>query len=151
MITHRGEVDWSTPSEPHPSLRPVETDPGGVLAVITSAGYVNADETQFPRIKDFIKRVDDVLKFYGTLEENAASCLFNSVEANEGMTFSIWTSDKAMMASAYRSGVHADNLKRHLSKPMFDRSSFTRLRLLVSRGTWDGADPREFAARPAEL
>jgi hypothetical protein len=141
VIAHRGEADWSTPSEPHPVLQPIDSDPGGVMAVITSAGYVSVDETQFPRIKDFLKRVGDVIEFYGTLEDNTARCLFNAVEAREGMTFSVWSSDKGMMASAYKSGVHADNLKRHQVSPMFDRSSFTRLRLLESSGTWDGADP----------
>jgi len=145
VITHRGAADWSTSSEPHPALQPLGSDPGGVMAVITSAGYVSVDETQFPRIRDFQERVDDVIEFYGTLEENTARCLFNAVNAREGMTFSVWSSDKGMMASAYKSGVHADNLKRHMETPMFDRSSFTRLRLLESSGTWDGADPRTVA------
>ena len=141
VIAYRGESNWSTPTEPHPVLVPTE-DPGGVLAVITSAGYVSPDESEFPRIKDFLKRIEDVIEFYGTLEANTARCLFNAVEAREGMTFSVWTSDKEMMASAYRAGVHADYLARHQASPMFDYSSFTRLRLLKSAGLWNGVDPR---------
>lgn len=146
VIAHRGEVDWSTPTEPHPALAPVDRDPGGVLAVITTAGYVSRDASQRPRIIDFLARVDQVVDHYRTLDANTAAMLFNAVEAKDGMTFSIWKSDPQMIASAYRSGVHPENLARHRETPMFDRSSFTRLRLLASSGTWDGVDPRAAAA-----
>ena len=85
------------------------------------------------------------MDFYGTLEANAARALFNAVDWPEGMTFSVWKSDRGMISSAYRAGLHSENLALHKERPMFDRSSFTRLRLLASRGTWDGADPREVA------
>jgi hypothetical protein len=142
VIAHRGEVDWSRPGEAHPALVPLGADPGGVMAVITSAGYVTRDAARLPQIVDFQRRVDAVRAYYGTLEANVALCLFNAVDTPEGMTFTIWKSDRAMMSSAYRSGTHSENLARHQERPMFDRSSFTRLRLLASCGSWDGADPR---------
>lgn len=146
VIAHRGEVDWSTATEPHPALQPVDEDPSGVIAVVTSAGFLSRDETQHDRIRRFLKKVDSVIDFYGTLEENAARCLFNLAGTPEGMTFSVWRSDRGMMAGAYRQGLHSQYLGQHKEDAMFDRSSFTRLRLLDSTGTWDGVDPRVVAA-----
>ena len=145
VISHRGKVNWATEDEPHPALTPLETDPGGVIAVITSASYDVIDESQFSRIRAFQEKVDHVLAYYGTLEANVARSLFNFTNAQDGITFSVWTSDAEMMATAYRNGVHAVYLKEHRKIPMFDHSSFTRLRLLDSSGTWDGQDPRRVA------
>ncbi len=145
VISHRGKVNWSTKDEPHPALTPLETDPGGVIAIVTSAGYDTIDESQFPRIRAFQEKVDDVLVYYGTLKANVARSLFSATKAASGMTFSVWTSDEEMMATAYRHGTHAEYLREHRKEPMFDHSSFTRLRLLESSGTWDGKDPRQEA------
>lgn len=146
VIAHRGEVDWSTETEPHPALLPLGEDPGGTMAVITSAGYLRPAQDELDRIKPFLKRVNEVVDWYRTLESNAAAMLFNAVESKQGMTFSIWKSDPGMLGSAYKSGKHSEFLKMHQSDPMFDMSSFTRLRLLASSGSWDGADPRVLAA-----
>ena len=116
------------------------------MAVITSAGYDSAESATPERVRDFLARVDDVIEWYGTLEANKARCLFNAVKAKQGMTFSVWKSDRDMMATAYRGGTHSDYIKRNQETPMFDHSSFTRLRLMESRGTWDGRDPRAEAA-----
>ena len=141
VIAHRGEVDWSTPDDPHPVLVPVDTDPGGVMAVITSAGYVSRDESQLPRIRDFLAKVEEVRDFYATLQANVARQLFNLIGTPEGMTFSIWRDDPGMMRAAYKDGTHRAYMERHKAEPMFDRSSFSRFRLLAARGDWDGMDP----------
>lgn len=142
VIAHRGEVNWSTSTEPHPVLKPLEQDPKGVIAVVTTAGFLSRDESQHERIRTFLKKVDAVVEFYGALEENTARSLFNLAGTPEGMTFSVWRSDRGMMAGAYKPGVHSKYLNEHKEYAMFDRSSFTRLRLLDSTGTWNGADPR---------
>lgn len=46
-----------------------------------------------------------------------------------------------MIGAAYKSGIHKAQLERHQSSPLFDHSSFTRARILASKGTWDGTDP----------
>jgi hypothetical protein len=147
VVAHRGEVDWSTDTEPHPGLEALAQDPGGVMAVITSAGYDSAETATPERVRDFLKRVDQVIEWYGSLEANIARCLFNAVTARQGMTFSVWKSDRDMIATAYKGGTHSDYIKRNQETPMFDHSSFTRLRLLNSRGSWDGIDPREAAVQ----
>jgi hypothetical protein len=43
-----------------------------------------------------------------------------------------------MIAAAYKSGVHKAMLDSHTADPMFDYSSFSRLALQASKGTWDG-------------
>ncbi len=149
VISHRGKVDWSTKDEPHPEPKPLEADPGGVLAVVTSAGYGKIDESQFARIRNFQEKVDHVIDYFGTLDANIARSLFTATEARQGMTFSVWRSDATMATSAYRSGVHAEYIQQHKKESLFDYSSFTRLRLLDSCGSWDGIDPREAALSEA--
>jgi hypothetical protein len=146
VIAHRGDVDWSTETEPHPALTPLGEDPGGTMAVITTAGYLRPAQDEMDRIKPFLRKVNEVVDWYQTLECNAAAMLFNAVESKQGMTFSVWKSDPGMLGSAYRNGKHSEFLKMHQSEPMFDMSSFTRLRLLASSGSWEGRDPRASAA-----
>lgn len=141
VIAHRGEVDWSTKDEPHPAPKPLSEDPGGPMVVITSAGFTWMDESRHPALKDFLQRVDRVVEHYRSLEGNLGAQLFNANGTPEGMTFSIWKDDAAMLAAAYREGRHPENLSQHRKSPMFDRSSFTRMRLLKNIGTWDGRDP----------
>ncbi len=141
VVAYRGEADWSTNTEPNPEIVPLETDPGGRIAVITSAGYDLPNPKEDPRLPAFLKGIEEVVAFYRTLEENLAATLFNAVEAKQGLTFSIWKTDEGMMASAYKSGLHSKYLRQHQSDPMFDRSSFMRLRLLDSSGSWEGVNP----------
>lgn len=146
VISDRGFRNWATPADPTPELKPLDADPGGRLGVITSAGYEpRPDGSLDPRVKPFLAKINNVVEYYGTLDENLARCLFNAAGWAFGMTFSIWKSDRGMMASAYRSGTHSDYLHEHLGQPMFDYSSFTRVRLLDSAGTWDGVDPAKAA------
>lgn len=151
VIAHRGDVDWSSPGGTHPDLSPLADDPGGATAVITSAGYLSRDASQLPRITAFLEKVDHVIDHFGTLEANVARCLFNSPDTGDGMTFSVWRNDRDMLTSAYREGLHPQYLKQSQVEPMFDRSSFTRLRLVASSGTWDGIDPRAKATAAAAL
>jgi len=46
-----------------------------------------------------------------------------------------------MKRAAYKSGVHKAQLARHQGSALFDRSSFTRGRVMASRGAWGGVDP----------
>jgi len=146
VIAHRGEVDWSTVDEAHPALAPVERDPGGVMAVITSAGYASREEARHDQIRDFLRKVEQVRAFYGTLEANVVRMVFNPATVADGITFSVWRSDAGMLAAAYKDGAHRKYIDQHKAEAMFDRSSFTRLRLMASRGRWDGTDPLAEAA-----
>jgi hypothetical protein len=146
VIAHRGELDLSTAQEPHPALAPVASDPGGVMAVFTSAGYDTRDEARHDQIRDFLRKVEEVRAFYGTLEANVVHMVVGPPDTVDGVTFSVWRSDAGMLAAAYKDGTHRKYMDQHKEDPMFDRSSFTRVRLLASRGSWDGADPRAVAA-----
>jgi len=46
-----------------------------------------------------------------------------------------------MMQAAYRPGHHRDQMEYQRTTGHFDRSSFTRTRILASKGTWNGSDP----------
>lgn len=125
-------------------------DPGGALAVMTSAGYDEENLSDLPRILDFTAKVDEVRSWYDTLDENVVNGNFqHQHEDIDGMTFSIWKSDEAMMKAAYGAGTHRTYLSAQKSHKLADRTSYLRNRVMASKGTWDGIDPVELTNQPA--
>jgi len=142
-VTHRGAVNWRGTVQSDSAVTPAPDDPGGPLVVFTSAGYATPSHEDLPRIRKFLVEVDRVRNFYATLPGNIRRAVFNGfgVDGHEGLTVSLWRDDAAMLAAAYQDGHHRDQLNAHRKAEMFDHSSFTRARILASKGLWDGVDP----------
>lgn len=121
------------------ALTPTETDPGGPIAVMTSAGYDPESAGDVDRMRDFRENVDRVRAWYDTLDANLVNG--NFITGVDGMTFTLWASDAAMKAAAYGPGVHRTQLDRQLAERMADRTSYTRSRVLRSVGVWGGVAP----------
>ena len=140
---HRGRVNWRGGVRDETSFTTAATDPGGPLLVLTSAGYENPGPGDVKRIKNFLEQVDNVVDFYASLPSNIRRAVYSGVgvEQIDGMTVSLWENDAAMMQAAYRPGLHKEQMDFHRNYDHFDRSSFTRTRILESKGTWDGSDP----------
>jgi hypothetical protein len=141
--SHRGKVNWRGSVKENETFATCQTDPGGPLMVFTSAGYENPGPDDMPRIVNFIREVDRVQDFYATLPDNIRRAVFSGggVDGHDGMTVSLWRTDAAMMAAAYKQGHHRDQMDYQRQVGHFDRSSFTRARILTSKGTWDGSEP----------
>lgn len=141
--SHRGKANWRGAVLENATIVAAPSDPGGPLMVITSAGYDDPGPEDAPRIVNFIREVDRVQDYYGTLPENIRRDVFSGagVDGHNGMTITLWRSDAGMMAAAYKPGHHKEQLDYHRNVGHFDYSSFTRARVLASRGSWDGGDP----------
>ena len=141
--SHHGKVNWRGQVMENSSITTAPTDPGGPLVVFTSAGYDNPGPDDLPRIGNFLREVDKVQEYFGTLPENIRRAVFSgsAVDAHDGMTVSIRRNDAAMMKAAYKPGHHRDQMNYHSEKGHFDRSSFTRGRIISSKGSWGGGDP----------
>jgi hypothetical protein len=117
---------------------------GGRLVVLTSAGFNDLPRDQLmadmPRRIDFLRNVDRVIDWYATLPPNLARANLHlrAMGHIDGLTVSVWESDEAMMAAAYKPGIHHTQLDRYKAEHTADRSSFTRARLLRAKGSWDG-------------
>ncbi|MFN8829372.1 MAG: hypothetical protein ACK50Q_00235 [Labrys sp. (in: a-proteobacteria)] len=138
-VRHHGETNWrGTLSDA--TLACAADDPGGPLVVITSAGFNAPGPADMPRIADFNRRVEQVKFAYRTLPGNRVSDVFSGarVDGHDGMTVTLWADVPAMMAAAYKDGVHREQMDLHRAAAMIDRSSFTRNRVLAATGTWDG-------------
>lgn len=146
-VQHRGEVRWRGVLEKDSAIHPSETDPQGQLAIITSASFddpTNPDE--IPRMSRFAVKVAEAIDFLGEQPGNLRRDVFNGgFDGREGFTLSLWESDDAMLKAAYHSGHHRALMDESRDGSLFDRSSFTRLRILKSSGSWDG-DPLIAAA-----
>jgi len=140
---HRGEVKWRDFVQENSAIRVAETDPKGPMVILTSAGYTDPGPQDIPRIKEFLAGVHAVIEFYGTLPDNLRRAVFAGagVDGREGCTMTLWKNDRAMLGAAYKNGVHKEQLARHQQEDLFDRSSFTRGRVIASKGTWGGSDP----------
>jgi len=139
-ISHRGKVNWRGPVEDGSAIRATPDDPGGPLAVVTSAGFLSRDAAMLPRIRRFIAGVSEVMAWYGTLPANLRNDVFNGPDGREGFTLSLWRSDDAMRAAAYQPGRHRARMEESRDGLLMDYSSFTRLRVIGSHGDWEG-DP----------
>jgi hypothetical protein len=146
-ITHRGETAWFGDLENASRFVPAgrDDDPGGRLVVLASAGFNDLPPDQMtadmPRRLDFLRNVDRVVEWYATLPTNLARANFvlRAMGHIDGLTVSVWESDDAMLAAAYKPGTHRTQIDRYKTEHTADRSSFTRARLLRAKGSWDGA------------
>jgi len=138
-VMHRGECNHLDREAPGTLFEVSQSDPGGRCMVITTAGFVFVPDLKIERVIDFRRNVDLTSDWMRTAE----GCLVTQVFAphtygDDGFTMSVWRDDASMMAAAYRTGVHRSQIERHKSENVFDRSSFTRFRILDSRGSWAG-------------
>lgn len=142
-FAHRGEVNWRREVRHDGTIAAARTDPGGPLMVFTSAGYENPGRDDVPRIVLFLKEVDNVQAYYGTLPGNIRQAVYSGagVDGHDGITVSLWRDDASMMAAAYKPGHHRSQIDYHRDNGLFDRSSFSRARIISSKGVWDGSDP----------
>ena len=135
-----GKTNWFSHSDLR--LEVADVDPGGPLAVMTSAGYDDESLSYLPRILDFTSKVDKVRSWYDTLDGNLINGNYQHQHLEiDGMTFSIWKSDEAMTEAAYGLGPHREYLNAQKTDKLADRTSYLRNRVIASKGTWGGADP----------
>jgi len=140
-VMHRGDVNWRGNVESGTAIRPSTEDEAGPLVVVTSAGFLSREPDQIPRIARFARGVQEVMEFFSESEGNVRRETFNGgFDQREGFTVSLWRDDEAMMQTAYWEGTHRTLMDQSRDGSLFDRSSFTRARIVVSNGSWDG-DP----------
>jgi hypothetical protein len=138
-FAHRGSVNWRGTVQDGLAIRPTSQKPEGPLVVITSAGFNSLRSDQRPRFVRFNRGVQDVIKFYGQAAGNLRRDVFvGDFDRRDGFTVSLWRDDKAMMEGAYHEGKHRALMDQSRDGSLFDRSSFTRTRLVSSCGSWDG-------------
>ncbi len=138
-VSHRGAVNWRGHLQDGDAVRAARVDPGGPLAVLTSAGFRSRDAGTLPRIRRFVAGVTDVLAAYGRLPSNVRRAAFRAgFDGRDGFTLSLWRSDDGMREAAYRPGMHRTQIDDDKAGLLSDRTSFTRMRVLRSRGDWEG-------------
>jgi hypothetical protein len=143
-VAHRGECNHLERGRPRALFEPADDDPGGPLFVMTTAGYV--PPPSLPRVIDFRVHVDKVRASLQSVEGCVASQVFAPhTLGDDGVTLSLWKSDAAMFEAMYRPGIHRVQVDRHKRDNLADRTSFTRFRVLATRGRWGGVDPVERA------
>jgi len=141
-VKHHGEVNWFHKAGTDCRIEIASDDPGGPLAVITSAGFDVAPGDDLGRVTDFLANADRVEDWFDTLEANIVHATFGGWTADiDGITFSIWKNDRAMMDSTYMPGIHRTQMDRYKSENTADRTSFTRARIVRSVGSWGDSDP----------
>ena len=145
---HHGECNHLHRDCPGAIFEAISPDPGGPLMVLTTAGYQFGPELKMERVIDFRRKVDLVNDWFRTLEGCVAAQPFTPhTKGDDGYTLSVWRDEASMLDATYRSGVHRTQMDQHKLTSLFDRSSFTRCRILESWGQWNGEDPIASEAR----
>ncbi len=147
VVGHRGAVDWLDRSSPGLILTPTAENPGGPLAVLTTAGFVLDENFDLTRAQDFAFNTERVREVMSAAPGNVLTHMLSAAEpaGPDGITFTIWQSDAAMRDTAYQRGRHREQIDRYKAEHTADRTSFTRLRVRISSGTWNGVDPIQTA------
>lgn len=149
-LAHRGECNHLDRDNPGLLLATHDDDPGGPLIVLTTAGFDLGPDLDMNRVIDFRRNVDQVRAAVAIATGNVARQVFTPhTRGDDGMTMTIWRDDAAMSAFAYRPGEHRERIDRHKREQTCDRTSFTRLRAVRTRGSWEGRDPVAAAAGDA--
>jgi hypothetical protein len=139
-ITENATISSATP--PGELFDVSEEGSGGPLAVVTTAGYQLGFEANMGRVVAFRHKVDEVGAWMKDLEGCSFSRAFTPHAVGyDGFTVSVWRSDEDMLRASYRVGLHRNYMDGHKTSSDFDRSSFTRFRILESSGKWNGKDP----------
>jgi len=91
------------------------------------------------RVIDFRVHVDKVHAWLKSADGRVASQVFTPhTVGDDGVTMSLWRSDAVMLSATYRPGTHREQIDRHKRDVIVDCTSFTRLRVLQTRGRWVG-------------
>lgn len=141
-VAHRGECNHLDRGTPGAVLDAHGEDPGGPLVVMTTGGYVVGPDFDRSRAIDFTHRSARVREVATLAPGNLVQQVFYPhIPGGDPVTMTVWQSDSAMSAFAYRSGLHREMIERHKRVGMLDRTSFTRLRAVRTSGSWNGRDP----------
>ena len=103
---------------------------------------INFGATDRRSNSNFRRNVDKVHEWIQEADGRVASQVFTPhTVGDDGVTMSLWRNDAAMNERMYRPGLHRSLVERHMRERMADRTSFTRFRVLATRGQWGGRDP----------
>ena len=142
--SHHGIVNWLEPTDPglvfEPGPRPQE---GAQFVVITSAGWTLDGRFDVNKAIDFGRGVNSVRSDMKGVDGLYFQHGFNfpGLLTVDGPTVTMWRDDNATRAFAYRTGTHKTEMDHYRLHDTADRSSFTRLRVLRSRGSVQGYTP----------
>jgi hypothetical protein len=143
-FAHRGEINWLDPAEPGLvfDVGP-ELGDGEPFVVITSAGWRLDEHFSLDKALDFGRGVAEVRRSMAEAEGLYFQHAFG-IDDHLGVdspTVTMWRDDPAMRAFAYRPGTHKTEIDHYRAQVNADRTSFTRLRVLRSRGSVQGYEP----------
>ena len=142
-FNHRGEVNWLDREAPGPVFAPSgdgrTDDP---FVAVTSVGWILDEHFDLARVLDFGRGSARVVATLSGVDGLHSGQVFTFPQfEHDTLTVTFWRDAAAMRSFAYRPGEHKDQMDRFRRLQTADRTSFTRLRVLGSRGTWMGSDP----------
>jgi hypothetical protein len=147
---HHGAANYLDRTNPGPlfdSMLPDEPMDGPVVALTTS-GWNVGENLDMNRVLQFGAGAQAVrISMTGVPGLHAQhSFFFPRVLECDPITVTFWRDEASIRAFAYGHGSHRRQLDRHRAENLADRTSFTRLRVVDSAGTWCGENP---AVRPS--
>ena len=143
--SHRGETNWS----PEPLFAAGNRrSHDGPFVVMTTVGFDPTLDPRLERTRAFIHGTAAVRASFADTPGLAAAHVFWFGQTwTDPFTLTVWNADDALRPPVYEPGEHRSRMDDYHRNQTADRSSFTRLRVLESTGTWNDA-PLIVASRP---
>ena len=134
-------LDRTNPGTLFEAMTPSD-GPGGPVVAITTVGW-HRDGLDMNRVREFGAGAMAVrMSMTGVPGMHTQhSFFFPGVLDVDPLTITFWRDEASIRAFAYGQGSHRRQLDRLRAENLADRTSFTRLRVLHSAGTWHGHDP----------
>lgn len=141
---HMGECNYLDPQSPGPMFGSLADppDPQEPIVIITTAGWVVGNQLDMTRVREFSNGVLGVRASMTGVDglHSQQSFFFPGVLQHDPVTVTLWRDSASARAFAYGPGVHKLQMQRQREQNLADRTSFTRLGVVRSEGTWHGVD-----------
>lgn len=137
--SHRGSTNWG----PEPLLPAGNRrSHSGPFVVVTTVGFDEERDADGTRTREFIRGVAEVRAVFAEdpAVEVEQAFWFGRTWVDP-FTLTVWTGDDHLRAPVYEDGAHRRRMDDYRRNATAERTSFTRLRVLRSEGSWGGRSP----------
>ena len=142
---HFGECNYLDQASPGPLFGSAEPPPDAAapIVIVTTAGWKLGDSLDMNRVREFSNGVSGVRISMTGVDGlySQESYFVPGALQHDAITVTLWRDAAAARSFAYGPGVHKMMLTRQREENLADRTSFTRCRIVRTKGTWHGKSP----------
>lgn len=137
LLPFQSHGQWDGQEPFAPTL--TEKYTGGPMAVLTRASI------NWRALPSFWRFVPQASRALDAAEGLLCSIGLGELPLVRQATFSVWESEEAMKAYAYKNPLHREVMRRTRAENWYSEELFARFKPIGSSGSWNGVDPLQVA------